>query len=321
MELENIFKDYGNPMQEDNTSEDFEIFSYSRILDYIRKEIIESLTLKNKNLNIQIFVVNNFEVNAHAIKLKSNEYVIIIKSGLIKFAMDTCGYEIDFLKEELKSLGDHNDIMTFYIYFTILYFVGHEFGHIINGHLEFSKKDYMIDERSFIDICNINKLPDNLTSNPDIFRHLLELNADKLSLIFLANGVLNLLLKFQNDYAKNTLNGLVKLVVYNIYLTHYKFGFLDKRKNYPTHFFRAHTIIYNFPQSLIPLFKEDFHNLISSTIDSACFTIYEYLSDNDESFMDENNKNNIFFYNGNIANLYAEEYTSFTNFLKDYSML
>ena len=322
IKLEDVFEHHGNPIQEDKTSDDFEIFSYTQTLKYIREEIIQPTVLKNKNLNIQIFVVNNFEVNAHAIKLDTNEYVIIIKSGLIKFAMETCGYEIDFLKKELKLLGDHNDIMAFYIYFTILYFSGHEFGHIINGHLEFSKKDYMIDEKSLIDICSINELPDNLKENPDIFRHLLELNADKLSIIFLARGVLNLLIKFQKDFNKNTLNELIKLVVYNIYLTHYKFGFFDNNsKNYPTHFFRAYTIIHNFPKVLTPLFKEEVHDDINNIADLACYNMFDYLSDNDESFMHKDSKENIFSYNGDISSLYTEEYASFTEFLKTHTML
>ncbi len=322
IELKNVFKYHGDPIQEDENSDDFEIFSYTQTLKYIREEIIQPTILKNKDLNIQIFVVNNFEVNAHAIKLDTNEYVIIIKSSLIKFAMETCGYEIDFLKKELKSLGDHNDIMAFYIYFTMLYFSGHEFGHIINGHLEFSENDYMIDEKSLIDICNINELPNNLKENPNLFRHLLELNADKLSIIFLARGVLNLLIKFQEDFNKNTLNELIKLVVYNVYLTHYKFGFFDNNsKNYPTHFFRAYTIIHNFPKVLMPLFKEEAHDNIDKVANLACYNMFDYLSDNDEDFMDENSKENIFTYNGDISSLYTKEYASFTKFLEKYTML
>jgi hypothetical protein len=318
IKLEDVFQYYGNPIQEDKTSDDFEIFSYTQTLKYIREEIIQSIILKNKNLNIQIFVVNNFEVNAHAIKLDTNEYVIIIKSGLIKFAMETCGYEIDFLKKELKSLGDQNDIMAFYIYFTVLYFSGHEFGHIINGHLEFSKNDYTIDEKSLLDISNINELPEDLKSNPDIFRHLLELNADKLSIIFLAQGVLNLLIKFQKDLNKNTLNELVKLVVYNIYLTHYKFGFFDnKSKNYPSHFFRAYTIIHNFPKVLTPLFKEKIHADINNITNLACNEMFDYLSDNDESFMHDNHEKDII----EISNLYTKEHNSFINFLKKHTIL
>jgi len=322
IELKKVFKYHGEPIQEDENSDDFEIFSYTQTLKYIREEIIKPTILKNKDLNIQIFVVNNFEVNAHAIKLDTNEYVIIIKSGLIKFAMETCGYEIDFLKKELKSLGDHNDIMAFYIYFTMLYFSGHEFGHIINGHLELSENDYMIDEKSLIDICNINELPNNLKENPNLFRHLLELNADKLSIIFLARGVLNLLIKFQEDFNKNTLNELIKLVVYNVYLTHYKFGFFDNNsKNYPTHFFRAYTIIYNFPKVLMPLFKEETHDNIDKVANLACYNMFDYLSDNDEDFMNENSKEDIFTYNGDISSLYTKEHASFTKFLEKYTML
>lgn len=322
IKLEDIFKIHGNPIEEDNESEDFEIFAYTQALKYIRKELLEPTILKDANIHIQIFVVNNFEINAHSIKMDTSEYVIILKSGLVDFAMQTCGYDIDFLKEELKLLGDKNDVMGLWIYLTMLYFSGHEFGHIINGHLEFSKDNYMTDEKSTINIFNMKNLPSSLKSKPDIFYHLLELNADRLSVIFLSRGLLNLLIKYKQDYDKDTLESLIELITYNIYLTHYKFGFFDvKNEKYPTHFFRAYSILNDFPQVLNTLFKKDTHEKIQKTVDNAMYKIFEYLSDNDEDFLSEKNKKNIHNYNDNISSLYTKEQKDFNDFLKVYSMI
>jgi len=316
IKLEDIFKIHGNPIEEDNESDDFEVFAYTQTLKYIRKELLKPTILKNKN--IQIFVVNNFEVNAHAIKLDASEYVIIIKSGLIDFTIKTYGYDIDFLKEELKLLGDHNDIMGLWVYITMLYFAGHEFGHIINGHLEFSKDSYMIDEKSTTNILYMKSLPSSLKAKPDIFHHLLELNADRYSVTFLSQAFLNLLVKYKKDYDKDTLESLIELITYNIYLTHYKFGFFDvKNKKYPTHFFRAYSILNDFPKVLNTLFKKDTHEKIIKAVDNAMYKIFDYLSDNDENFLNEN----IHKYNADISSLYTKEQKDFNDFLKVYSFV
>jgi len=212
--------------------------------------------------------------------------------------------------------------MGLWIYLTILYFSGHEFGHIINGHLEFSKNNYMIDEKSTLNIVNMQDLPDTLSSNPDIFHHLLELNADSFSVVFLAQGLLNLLIKYKQDYNKNTLESLVELITYNIYLTHYKFGFFNiKNKKYPTHFFRAYTILNDFPDVINAILKKDMHSTVIQTVDKAMFKIFEYLSDNDENFLNSTDKKNIFKYNGEIASLYTKEHKDFNQYLKKYSLI
>lgn len=319
--LEKIFVIHGKPIRK-NTDDDFEFDIYTKALKYIENEIIKHTVFKNSDTNIQIFVVNNFEINAHAIKLDQNEYVIILKSGLIDFAMQTCGFDIDFLKEELRPLGDHNDIMGLYIYFTLMYFSGHEFGHIINGHLEFSKNTQMLDEKSKINILNINSIPNELKANPNVFQHLLELNADKLSTVFLVRGLLNLYIKYKQTYDKDVLESLIKLVVYNIYLTHYKFGFFNvKNDNYPTHFFRAYSIFHNFPEMLNTLLKSETHKRVETTVHDAVYKIFDYLSDRDEAFLHDNDKKDIFSYNENMSNLYTEEHKAFNDFLKSYIMV
>ncbi|WP_304545997.1 hypothetical protein [Sulfurimonas microaerophilic] len=320
--LRTLFVIHGESIEEDIYSEDFEIETYSRCLKYIRENLLKSSLFKN--INIQIFVVEDNDINAHSRKLDDSEYVILLNRGLIQFAMETCGWDIDFLEEELQYLGDKNDIMAFWILFTIYYFGGHEYGHIIDGHLEFSY-NATIDEKSPITFFSMCELPSGLKDKPDVFRHLLELNADRYSSVFLAKSLWDLLLKFVIDKKKDelqTFESLIKLIVYIIYLTHYKFGFFDiKTKDYPTHFFRAYSILNDFPRVMNSIIKEEYQHNVEKTVFNAMYTVFDYLADHDEDFMSEINRDDIHSYNAEMSALYTKEQKLLNDFLKEYSLI
>lgn len=198
---------------------------------------------KNLKIDISIGIELDEEINAYA---SSNNY-IGINSGLIhKFYADIIVYHIydhiiNFIMNKYEIHENIEYMRRILFFMSICICLGHELGHIINGHLLNNEKSILYRYEKYSEIKNLDDIEDNL----------LEYDADYYCGIFM-RGSLSAEVNFDCNGDKN--QAVIDLISSSAYMFFYTIlGDEDNTYNYPPKSIRMHTVVTGFhyaPQAI-----------------------------------------------------------------------
>lgn len=157
------------------------------------------------NLTTEFVFVENFDVNGFAGKIsdQSEHYVIGICAGTITelFKIFFRKDYLSSLRQSLKSLAARSDweLQRYSLYFSALFLIFHEFGHVFRGHINYS------DAKGFKGASWMESHGQPVVGSPEYIekRHLSECDADAAAGMLLAGEIQthsrNIGMQFQVD--------------------------------------------------------------------------------------------------------------------------
>jgi len=298
-DLTEYFKMYGEP----HTNHYYEMHKefMEKIRVFFKRNIISINEGRHKKDKIKIHLheINNFDLNASALKLDERAYAVIIRSGVFEIIHNEIGQNFEIFDEITKSYyEDLGETMGLYYMFIYVYLIGHELGHIMRGH------HFIIDSSEISESVSIFDINNNKNVHPIYDRYYLELDADLYAVSFLIKFIHEL--KYKNLIAEhmedkdnamyNPIEALIKLAITSIYIIHNLFA---KKHSYNSEYPEPHTrtsfMVDHLKRNLGKVIDEK-EEFVTQICESQMKNIYElqkehYLSAFKISSFDEFNKN------------------------------
>ena len=199
------------------------VFLYSEIDELYPKSIIVNRTLNKirsdinvwvesdilKQINVEILVEDTDIINACATKKKDNKYYIIVTRGLLLVGYNEISNFLDSTQcSDVYHLSIENiEVMTKQMYSTMITFiVAHEFGHIVDGHIDSRYKSSF-----YLDEINCDEIDEKWKTQ------LREYDADRFA-TKICSGIFLILYKGSPKMIKESFDnlGIVLLLIFNM---------------------------------------------------------------------------------------------------------
>lgn len=234
-DLKEYFSIYGMPYDEKFSEDE----THQIIMDIIRKffkrniiSINEGRKKKDK-IRIHLYEINNFDLNASALQLGKKDFAIVMRSGIFQILFDEIGKNYEIFNEITETYyEDLSETVGAYYLFVYAYLIGHELGHIMQGHHSIASTSNLSENREILNLINKQSLVNQHTLYN---RFLMELDADLYAVSFLIKLMLELKIKYKllNDKSREIFYGdiysVTKIAITSIYITHNLFA---KKHNY-----------------------------------------------------------------------------------------
>lgn len=277
--LDNYFYQYGS---------EYDLHEYEQhivIMKHMKKffkknilEINEGREKKNK-VKIHLYEINNFDLNASAIQLDKKSYAVILRSGIFQIIHNEIGQNYEVFEEITKKhYSDLGETIGLYYLFCYIYVIGHELGHIMNGHHSITSSSNISEEEI---LHNLNSTDKNYD------RYNLELDADLYAVSFLIKFIRellnkNIMLEYMQSMGKNIdhtvfnqLEAILKMTVTSVYIIHNLFAKKHNYKsNYPLPHERTGFMMNMMKGSIYKLINED-KKMTDNILDLQMRSLYE----------------------------------------------
>lgn len=219
MNLDNFYQKYGHPITLDNS---IESKRYQEFVNYHLGILSQVLNTKCKQSKIDLKVINNFDLNAHAFKYDDKKYLLAFRTGIWIVIDRLSSQYTNLFEKNLKLIGSLSKQIEYkhlFEYFVLLFLFGHEAGHVFRGHTDFSERK-LIDESEIMKFNAYNKLSYRFSSDEKKLKFLFEADADAFSGFIVASGIYqqykNLLKLFPSTKNDDLSIELYKMASYSI---------------------------------------------------------------------------------------------------------
>lgn len=225
---------------------------------------------KKEKIRIHLYEINNFDLNASALKVGDKDYTVIIRSGVFEIIHNEIGQNFEIFQEITETYyEDLGETVGLYYLFVYAYLIGHELGHITQGHHSIARTSNLSENIEIFDVSNNNQ-----NSHPLYNRYLLELDADFYAVSFILKLIYELKVrnliythaknkkfknkKFESKMVYNDINAVIRIVITAIYLTHNLFAKKHNYKSdYPEPHIRTGFMIYHLKHNIGKVIKEN----------------------------------------------------------------